>query len=223
MTKVIPAIIAKNFKHIEEKVSKVKDFVDVVQVDIVDGIFVPKATWPYVGDEGELAQLVSQEMGLPFWEDVDYEFHLMIEKPEATIGQWIAMGASRIIVQIETVTDMNAIIEECKASQVQVGTALKPSTDNSVLTPWVEKIDCIQCMGNDILGRHGVPLEQDVLEKIHTLRTMYPDMEISIDIGVNKDTVAELVDAGVTTFVAGSAVFEGEGSIEQNISELSQV
>lgn len=222
MTTVIPAIIARNFKQIEERVLEVKDFVNMVQVDIVDGVFVPKATWPYVGDEGEYARLVDQEIGLPFWEDVDYEFHLMIEKPEDTIGQWISMGASRIIVQIETVSDMNAIIEQCKASQVQVGIALKPSTDINTLSLWVEKIDYIQCMGNDMLGRHGVPLQAGVLEKIRTLRTLYPDMEISIDIGVNKDTVTDLVDAGVTTLVAGSAVFE-DGDIEQNIFELSEI
>jgi len=214
MTQVVPAIIAKNFKHIEEKVSLVKDFVDCVQVDITDGKFTRNTTWPYVGDEGEYAQLVQEEIGLPFWEDVDYEFHLMVEKPEVTVFDWIKLGASRVIVQLESTTEMRAIIDMCKASSVEVGIALKPSTDNELLTPFISEICCIQCMGNDELGRHGAPLNVSVLEKIKTLREKYPEMNIVIDIGVHEDTARELVDAGVDTLVAGSAVFDAENIAE---------
>jgi ribulose-phosphate 3-epimerase len=219
MTIVVPAIIAKNFKQLEEKVSLVKDFVDCVQVDITDGKFTRHATWPYVGDAQEYAQLVQEEIGLPFWEEVDYEFHLMVEKPEATVSEWIKSGASRIIVQLESTTEMQAIIDMCKASSVEVGIALKPSTDISFLDPFISEIDCIQCMGNDVLGAHGSPLDISVLEKIKTLRATYPEMPIAIDIGVHEDTAHDLVDAGVDILVAGSAIFDAE-HIEQAIQNL---
>lgn len=222
MTHVTPAIIVKNFKQLEEKISLVKDYVDFVQVDITDGKFTHNLTWPYIGDEGEYSQLVTEERGLPFWEEVDYEFHLMVERPEDTVGDWIKMGASRIIVQIESTENMQGIIDQCKGASVQVGIALKPSTDIEFLVPFIGEIDCIQCMGNEELGRHGAPLDVSVLEKIKTLREKYPEINIAIDIGVHADTAESLVDAGADTLVAGSAIFDAE-NIKQAISDLSQV
>ncbi len=219
MTIVVPAIITKNFKLLEEKVSLVKDFVEYVQVDITDGKFTHNITWPYVGDTGEYAQLVQEEIGLPFWEEVDYEFHLMVEKPELTVSDWIKAGASRIIIQFESTTEMRAIIDMCHAASVEVGIALKPSTDSELLVPFISDICCIQCMGNEELGRHGAPLDMSVLEKIKMLREKYPNMNIAIDIGVHEDTVNDLVDAGADTLVAGSAIFDAE-NIEQAIRDL---
>lgn len=221
MTQVIPAIITKNFKHLEDKIVLVKDYCDFVQVDITDGKFTFNMTWPYTGDQGEFAALLSEEKGLPFWDEVDYEFHLMIEKPEEVVDQWIKIGASRIIVQYEAVTDMQHIIDQCKVAQVQIGIALKPSTDIGVLDEYIEHIDCIQCMGNEELGRHGSPLDLSVLEKIKTLREKYPEMNIAIDIGVHPDTASSLVDAGVDTLVAGSAIFDVENIAEaiENLRE----
>lgn len=221
MTSVTPAIIVKKFAQLEEKVSLVKDYCDFVQVDITDGKFTHNLTWPYIGDEGEYAALVTEERGLPFWEEVDYEFHLMVEKPEETMGEWIKMGASRIIVQIESTEKMQEIIDQCKVAFVEVGIALKPSTDSELLSPFVGQIDCIQCMGNDELGRHGAPLDISVLEKIKNLREKYPDMNIAIDIGVHQETVGSLIYAGVDTLVAGSAIFDTE-NIAEAIEDLRQ-
>lgn len=221
MTEVIPAIIVKNYKQLEDRIIQVKDYCSFVQVDITDGKFTHNLTWPYVGDNGEYVQLATEEIGLPFWEEVDYEFHLMIEKPEETVGDWIKIGASRIIVQIESTEKMQEIIDQCKAASVEVGIALKPSTDSERLAPFIEQIDCIQCMGNNELGRHGAPLDQDVLKKIKTLRETYPDMRIAIDIGVHTDTASSLIDAGVDTLVAGSAIFDTE-NIAEAIEDLRQ-
>lgn len=221
MTTVVPAIIVKNFKQLEEKVSLVKDYCTFVQVDITDGKFTHNQTWPYVGDEGEYTALVTEERGLPFWEEVDYEFHLMVERPEETVADWIKMGASRIIVQIESTDKMQEIIDLCKAASVEVGIALKPSTDSEQISPFVEQINCIQCMGNNELGRHGAPLDVSVLDKVKAFREKYSEMNIAIDIGVHADTASSLVDAGFDTLVAGSAIFDEE-NIAEAIENLAQ-
>lgn len=46
---IIPAILPKNYEDLKEKLSKVRSLVDVVQVDICDGVFVPSITWPFYG------------------------------------------------------------------------------------------------------------------------------------------------------------------------------
>ena len=223
MTQIVPAIIPKYFKQLEEEVNKVKEYASLVQVDITDGVFTKHKTWPYVGDTGEFAKLVGEELGLPSWEDVDYEMHLMIEHPETVVEDWIKAGASSIVVQIETVEDtaehMEAIIEMCKASEVLIGLAIKPSTQTGRLAPYGDRIDFIQCMGSDDLGHHGVELDQTIYERLKELRKIYPDMTLAVDIGVNEDTAEELVKAGATKLVAGHAVFEN-GNVEEAIQGL---
>src|SRR5574337_1281408 len=103
MVEIIPAVIPEKFSDIEHEVQKVKDLVKLVQIDIDDGRFVEAKSWPYVGDTGEFEKLIKEEIGLPFWEDVDYEFHLMIENPEQSLENWIRLGASGIIVQVESI------------------------------------------------------------------------------------------------------------------------
>jgi ribulose-phosphate 3-epimerase len=213
-TLVIPAIIPRNFRHLEEDVAKVKDTVNLVQVDICDGIFVKNRSWPYHGDNGEFAKILNEEMGLPFWEDVDYEFHLVMNEPEKSIEEWIRIGASSIVVQIETVTDMDSIIHLCKSAEVAIGISLKASTPIDAVKDYVEDIDFVQCMGSDDLGHHHAVFDNSVLGKIKELRGLYPDLPIAIDIGVSRETAGDLVSAGVTRLVTGGAIFDSTNIVD---------
>lgn len=212
MIEIIPAIIPESFEHLHDEVAKVKDFVSLVQIDIADGIFVKNKTWPYVGDNGGFEKLLKEEIGLPFWEDVDYEFHLMIDEPEENFENWIKIGANGIIVQIESVKDteksMEAIIQMAKATEVNLGISLLASTHVSKIGPYGSRIDFIQCMGSDDLGHHNASLDTSVFEKIKELRTMYPNLPIAIDIGVNKETAKDFISAGATKLISGGAIFE---------------
>ena len=79
MIEVIPAILPKGIGELREKVARVKESVKTVQFDFCDGIFVPTRTWPYNGkSEDAYAEIIKENEGLPFWEDVDYEFDLMV-------------------------------------------------------------------------------------------------------------------------------------------------
>src|SRR5579872_3303349 len=158
MADIVPAIIPRSFDHLTTEVSKVRDFVQFVQVDIADGVFTTHKTWPYIGDAGEFEQLSVEEIGLPFWEDLDYEFHLMIEKPEKTVEDWIGVGASSLVVHAEATQDMPGIIEMCKAAEVEIGVALKASTDIAMIDSYAKDLDFVQCMGSDDLGHHGAAL-----------------------------------------------------------------
>lgn len=216
MAEVIPAIIPENFSHLHDEVEKVKNFVQLVQIDIADGQFVKNRTWPYVGDAGEFEKMLKEEMGLPFWEDVDYEFHLMIENAEQSLENWIKIGASGIVAQVEVVKDMEMISELCKANEVALGLSIKPRTNISEIVKHIDKIDFIQCMGSNDLGHHGAYLDETVFEKIKNLRQLYPNIPIAIDIGVNKETAAHFIEAGATKLISGSAIFD-DGNIYDNI------
>jgi ribulose-phosphate 3-epimerase len=217
MAEILPAVIPKTFVYLEEEVAKVKDFASLIQVDITDGIFTKHASWPYAGDTGEYPHLVEESIGLPFWEDMDYEMHLMVENPELVIEDWIKAGASSIVVHIESTENMESVIDMCKAAEVRIGIALKPSTQTGRLAPYGDRIDFIQCMGSDDLGHHGVELDPEIFERLKELREVYPDLDLSVDIGVNEENAPDLIAAGATKLVVGHAVFDSS-----NIAEAIQ-
>jgi ribulose-phosphate 3-epimerase len=211
MITVVPAIIPHTKEQLEEEIKKVAGFAPLVQIDISDGIFVPTKTWPYNGrDEEFFRSLKSEEVGLPMWEDVNFEVHLMVKNPEDVVRDWIYTGAGTIVAHIEATENFQKVIDICRENIVSVGIAIKPSTDISKIDEFVPEVDFIQCMGSDLLGKHGVELEEKAIEQIKTLRRKYPDSIIGIDIGVTEDSAENLVLAGATKLIVGSAILDSD-------------
>ncbi len=221
MSHIVPAILPKDFSEILAKLELVRGVAGTVQIDIADGKFAPNKTWPYVGDHGEISSLMTEAEGFPFWQDFDFEFDLMVGKPQEAVPFWVRAGASRVIVHIESTAPdtLSDLITEWK-HVVDIGLALKPSTPTEKLETFLHEVSFVQCMGNDRIGFGGVPLdEQVVLPKITHLRKKYPELTISVDIGVNLETAPRLIEAGASRLVAGSAVF-GKANPAQAVREL---
>jgi ribulose-phosphate 3-epimerase len=209
MIQIIPAIIPHTKEQMIEEIKKVSSFAPVIQIDITDGVFVPTKTWPYNGRDTEFyTALTHEEEGLPEWENVEFEIHLMVKNPETVIQDWISAGAQTIIVHIEATDKMDECITLCRNAEVSIGIAIKPATDIEKIKNYVSQVDFIQCMGSDVLGKHGVALENTAIEKIKTLHTMYPDSIIGIDIGVTEENAETLYDAGATKLITGSALLD---------------
>jgi len=212
---VVPAIIPQSFEDLEEKVARVKDFVDRVQIDVFDGTLSPSKNWPYNNpDDAAFQKLKNGELALPFSDELILEIDATLSKPEERIGDWIKAGAKAILVHIEKVNDMERIIKTCRGAHVSVGIALSPQTPNEDVYPWVGDIDSVQFMGNQKVGYHGVELNSDVLEKIRAFKDEHPEIVLALDIGVNLETAPKLVEAGVTRLVSGSAIFNSEKPAE---------
>jgi len=214
---VIPAILPKSFREIEEKTALVRGAADTVQVDICDGQFTLNRTWPFAekGERGEMrkdrdfAELLAEKKGLPYGEELDYEFDLMVTEPQEAAPDFVRAGASRIIVHIESIEPdaLSVLIQEWKHA-VDIGLALKPSTPLKRLETFLHEVTFVQCMGNDHIGFQGVSLDEEtVLPKIAELRKRHPRLSIGIDIGVNMKTAPRLIAAGANRLVAGSAIF----------------
>lgn len=211
MIQVVPAIIPRNKEQIEEEIKLFASFTNLIQIDICDGVFTRSKSWPYNGvDVDYFDGLKHEELGLPKWEDVDFEFHLMVQNPEEVLEDYIEIGASSIVVQIESTKDFQKIIDTCRKYNVGVGIAIKPSTDISTIEPYVSQVDFIQCMGSDQLGRHNSELEEKSIEQIKKLRSVYPESIIGIDIGVNLDTKETLIEAGANKLISGGAILDAD-------------
>lgn len=208
---VVPAVIPRNKEQMIEEIKKVSSFAKLVQIDISDGKFTPFKTWPFNGQDSDyFAKLKTEEEGLPMWEEIDYEFHLMIQDPEEYVESFIHAGANTIIVQVEAVRDLNKILEICKQNEVSIGLAIKPKTDLEKITTVADQIDFIQVMGSDLLGKHAEPLDDRAVEKVKQLQGLYPNKTIAIDIGVNMETRDLLVTSGVDKIVSGSFILDAK-------------
>lgn len=215
MTKVLPAIIPVNKQQLEEEINLVAHFADLIQVDISDGVFTNTRTWPYNGqDRDYFEKLKTEDEGWPKWEDVDVELHLMVKNPETVLEEWIATGVSSIVAHIEATDDFQKVIDVCREKNVSVGLAMKPNTEIEKIEKFVPQVDFIQVMGSDLLGKHGVELEEKSLEMIKSLRAKYPDSIIAIDIGVTEENAETLVDAGVNKLISGGTILNSDNPKE---------
>lgn len=224
MIEIIPAIMPKSFDDLADKADLVRSVVPLAQIDIMDGKFVKSKSWPYMESAspgGEhFERLVSQEELLPFFDEIDYELDLMIDEPEKHIFEWLPLGASRLIFHIEAIKDIELFFahdiwkegarEIGGQKVIEIGLAINAGTPIEEIIPHVGKIDLVQCMGIEKIGYQGQPFDERVLEMINQLRTLAPNLPISVDGGVNIETAPLLRAAGATRLVSGSAVFGAE-------------
>ena len=207
MIEIIPSIISKDFEDFREKVEMVEPFVDRIQIDIMDGIFVPQTTF----DGLEAVEDVET--------DIDMEVHLMVARPENLINQWLDKPISRIIIHQEATQKILESIKMIKEGEQLCGVALNPETPIDVVKDFIGEIDFIQFMTVEP-GQYGAPFIPDVLEKVKDFHYLYSDIPIQVDGGINDQTILEATLSGATIFAVGSYIFDSENSPEETIAIL---
>lgn len=194
MIEIIPSINAPTFEEAEEKIKKVEPFVKWCHLDVTDGIFSKHLTW-------------HNPLDLPrFNTKLNAEAHLMIEKPEEAIENWLASPVKRIIVQLEAVNDLDLIVNKCRKAKIEIGLSINPETFWGKLTPWFGKVDLIQILAVHP-GLSGQAIQEDALEKVKKVRETCPGCKIEFDGGVNLETAEKIIESGADILVAGSAIF----------------
>ena len=221
MVEIIPAIMPKDYEHLDEMMSLFVGVVPFVQLDIMDGKFVPARTWPYPRDT-HFDAIVAEEEGMPRWEEIDFEADLMEEKPELAVPKWVSAGARRIIVHVESMVDFEKIRASVPVGLIELGLAINTNTPLSAIEPYLERIDFVQCMGIARIGFQGEAFDERVLENVRSLRAKYSKLPISIDGSVNFDTARSLVEAGATRLVSGSAILEAD-DFTQAIAQMKNL
>jgi pentose-5-phosphate-3-epimerase len=89
----------------------VAPYVQMIQLDIMDGIFVKPRTWPYYANDYSFDALLKEEQGLPLWDKVDYEVDLMVQKPETLLMIGLQLAPS-VYCSLESTKDMDAVVKE---------------------------------------------------------------------------------------------------------------
>ena len=234
MIEIIPAILPKNYEDLKNKISLVKGVVDLVQIDICDGMYVKPLTWPFLAREMEanvseaeldynFRKILNEEEGLPFWEEVDFELDLMVEDAVENFDIYTKLGPKRIIFHIGAIgvlEDFQHFLEGMDPyvrDTMKIGVAISPSKSVEQIFPLINYIDFVQVMGIDHEGAQGEEFDSKCIEHIKTLREKFPDLVISVDGGIDLETAPALIRAGASRLTIGSAIWSTDdviGTIE---------
>lgn len=219
MVEIIPAVMPQTFGELRERTEEVVGLVRTIQIDVMDGVFVPEKSWPYSEDPAMLERLERDGEGLPSWEDINVEVDLMVQEPEDIFADWIGVCVSRMIVHIESMEEPRRVVPLLRGyleahqgsgdclDTIELGLAIDVQTPLESLYELLPYADFVQCMGIAKIGYQGQPFDERVIPKIEAIRALHDDVIISVDGAVNHDTARSLVDAGATRLVSGSAIF----------------
>ena len=225
MAEIIPAILAKNYDDLKNKVAIMRGVAPIIQVDICDGIYVPSRTWPFFTNatqgtpfldnslDEHFTRILNEEEGMPFWEDIDFELDLMVADAVTNFDIYTKMGAKRIIFHLEAMQkkeefrDFLEGIDMFVRDSMNIGVAINPLTPIEEIFSIIPFIDFVQCMGINREGFQGEVFDEKTLGNIKTLKQKFPEVKISVDGGVNMETAQKIIAAGADRLVAGSAIW----------------
>lgn len=215
MAGLAPSLLSADFAELKEEIRKVEEGgADFLHLDVMDGNFVPNITFgpPVI----KALRMVSN---LPF------DVHLMIDKPERYIEDFVNAGADILTVHAEATTHLHRTIQAIKSMGIKAGVSLNPSTSLNVLDYVLEDLDLVLIMTVNP-GFGGQSFISSMEDKIRTLRKIVDeknlDIILEIDGGVNLDNAKHLKELGVDLIVAGSAVFGAE-DITARTQELKKI
>lgn len=212
--KIAPSILSADFARLANALQEAEaGGADWIHVDVMDGHFVPNLT---IG--APVVKALRKETTLPL------DVHLMIEKPENLIEAFVAAGADYLTVHVEASVHLHRTVERIRELGAKPGVSLNPGTPLSTLDEILPYVDLVLIMSVNpgFGGQRFIPTST---AKIAALRKMIEarnlwGVEIEVDGGVAPKTAPEVVAAGATALVAGAAVFNGDGSVRDNIAAL---
>lgn len=209
MVEVIPGILDQEFSTIIEKVRKVEEYVDWIQIDILDGTLFGNNNFH---DPAPFKNLRTR---------ANLELHMMIVNPEQLINEWFEVGFKRFIGHVEGCTNVENFIAKVRSKKAEVGLAVDIDTDISKVAPFIPNIDVVLIMTIHS-GRSGQPFQEKALLKIHKLRELAPDLPIEVDGHIDLVTGKQVREAGVTRLAVTSFIFKS-ANIPQAIKQLQEV
>ena len=198
--KISPSLLAADFANLGESIRAVEEAgADELHFDVMDGSFVPNIT-----------------IGIPVLEAIrpitklPIDVHMMVVEPTRFAKQFAAAGADIFTIHAEACDDLEASLDDARTAGMKPAVSLKPGTPASVLKPVLPLVERVLVMTVEP-GFGGQSFMPEMLPKITEIADMAraagTRLEIAVDGGIKVDTAASVIDAGATTLISGTGVF----------------
>jgi len=205
---IIPSILEPDRESFLKRYRALSPYVKLVQLDVLDGSFLPLQNF----HNPELIDELNPKL--------DFEVHLMIEPAIDKLKQWNYSWVKRIYFHAESTSAPNAIIDVIKSFDKEVGIAINPETDIKKIEEHINLIDGTLVMTVHP-GKNGQEFLHHALDKVKELRNAYPKLDIEVDGGVNDKTAEACVKAGANLLIVGS--YLKNSSIEEDLKIIENV
>lgn len=195
--RIAPSILSADFRCLGSQIRKVESAgADMIHIDVMDGHFVPNITIGPV-----VVSYIRKVTKLPL------DVHLMIERPQNFITDFIKAGSDMITVHIETISaaKIRGLKPKLREKNIRLGVSLNPDTPLSKVENLIDSADFFLIM-SVFPGFSGQKFIPEVIPKIIKLREIFSG-DISVDGGVNDKTAPALIKAGANILASGSYIF----------------
>ena len=211
--KIAPSILSADFTRLGEGVQAAEAAgVDRVQIDVMDGRFVPNLTF---GSHVVRALRPLTSLTL--------EVHLMVTPPEEFIERFAEAGADTLIVHQESTPHLHRCIQRTHSLGKKAAVAINPSTPVEMLSEVLDSLQLVLVMTVNP-GFGGQEFIPETLGKLRALRRTFTerglDCELEVDGGIHEQTAHRVVEAGADVLVAGSAVFGAKDGVKAAVQRL---
>ena len=192
---ITPSILSSDLTHLQDEVDSVEKYADWLQVDVMDGHFVPNLSFG-------VPLIRNLKTSLPL------DIHLMVENPEDRLEEFLALHVKNITFHVEATEreTRQALIASIHDGGATAGIAINPETPVSAVSDVLDDVDLVLVMSVQP-GFGGQEFLHDVLGKVQELRKRSVSLMIQMDGGITPETAKYCREAGANNLVVGSAIF----------------
>lgn len=212
---ICPSLLAADMGNLEQELKTVESCgVDSLHIDVMDGTFVPNIA--FGPDQVSMLRPIS---------NMHFDVHMMVQNPDRFISSFVDAGADCITVHAEACTHLHRSIQVIKSFGMKAGVALNPATPISVLSYLYEMLDLVLIMTvNPGYGgqKNIAAMNQKIKELADIKQAGGYSFEIQVDGGINLSNVRDVINAGATNIVIGSAAFQ-RNKTKQNIEAFLKI
>jgi ribulose-phosphate 3-epimerase len=201
MVHIAPSLLAADFARLGEELKFIKEAgASMVHVDVMDGHFVPDLT---------VGQPVIKSLRQAT--DLLMDLHLLVERPERYIAEFIEAGADRVAIHAEATSNLRKALSDIREGGAQAGLALNPATSVESVAEVLAEIDFLLILASD-LGFANSSFLPGTMDKVETAGILRQKRQLEFAIQVEGSLAEEHIDvlerAGADILVAGSDIFQ---------------
>lgn len=214
---IAASILSADFSRLGEQVEEaLEGGIRWIHVDVMDGHFVPNLSMG--------SQIVSSLRPIADRFAATLHVHLMVTEPERYMADFARAGANSLSVHVEASPHLYRVVQEVRTLGVGCGVALNPATPLAFLEEILGELDLVLVMTVEpgFGGQEFIPSGVDKISRLKRLliERGLDRVRIAVDGGIHAGTAASVVKAGAEVLVAGSAIFNGQAPVAENLRVL---